>query len=488
MTRTIDVIGSYVVGKADDLRFLGEPAFRFMDGDTPPQLISAGSVTATGRSVDMFGIVTDDAATGAVGAEVVLKASSEFRVHSIEQGATGFLLTMDQVHFSNAGDVKIGGATFAVGLQMEGADVLAQNSGTIQVASHTASGGVTLGASSRLLNSGDIIVTASTEGAYGVLQYASSVFKNSGSLVVNSELSAIGVQMAPGGFCDNDGQIKIVSHSGGALGMSFFGDVSVHNSGDLIVRSFEPSYGLSVGGDSKVVNEGRILVTASGDLGPTIALWGGNALLDLDNSGLIRADQVVQLTGGTVGASITNTGKLLGDLLMSDGGDVIDNNGGVIRGNIDLAGGDDTFQGFSGKLLGEISGGDGDDRLVLGGTENRIIGGEGSDTMTGGAGSDVFVYTATSESSGVHVDMITDLDVRGDDIIDLSAIDANTGLDGDQAFHLVDSLSGHAGELALVYRAESDVTFLLADVDGDGKADLRVALQGEHTGFEGFVL
>jgi Ca2+-binding RTX toxin-like protein len=488
MTRTIDVTGSYVVGKADDLRFLGEPAFNFMGGDTPPRLVCAGTVTATGRSVDMFGVVTDESAIGAAGAQVVLKESAEFRVHSVEQGATGFLLTMDDIRFSNAGEVRIGGATFAIGLQMEGAGVVAQNSGTLEVSSHTASGGVTLGASSRLVNSGDIVVTAATEGAYGVLQYADSRFDNSGLLLVNSELSAIGVQMSPGGVCNNDGQIKVISQTGGGLGMTFWDTATFHNSGDLIVRSFEPAFGINLGGSAEITNEGRILVTSSGDLGPSVAVWGVSAPLMLDNSGLIRADVAVLLSGETVGASISNSGKILGDLLLSDGGDVVINDGGVIRGDVELAAGDDTFRGFGGKLVGEISGGDGDDRLELGTSENRIIGGEGSDTMTGGAGADVFVYAAASESSGIHLDVITDLDVRGDDIIDLSAIDANSGSGGDQGFHLVGSLSGEAGELALVYHAQSDVTFVLGDVDGDGQADLRIVLEGDHSGFEGFVL
>lgn len=488
MTRTIDVIGTYTVGQADDLRFLGEPAFRFMDGDTPPRLICAGSVVATGRSVDMFGVVADDAALGVPGAQVVLKESAEFRVHSVAQGATGFLLGMDAVRFSNAGEVKIGGATFAIGLQMEGSGDVAQNSGTLEVSSHTASGGVTLGASSRLVNSGEIIVTAATEGAYGTLQYSDSVFQNSGLLLVNSELSAIGVQMSPGGRCDNDGQIKVISHSGGALGMTFWDTATFHNSGDLIVRSFEPAFGINLGGSAEVTNEGRILVTSSGDLGPSVAVWGSSAPLALDNSGLIRADQVVLLSGGVVGASISNTGKMLGDLLLSDGGDTVINDGGVIRGDIELAAGDDVYRGFGGKLIGEISGGDGDDRLELGATENRIIGGEGSDTLTGGAGSDVFVYSATSESSGKNLDVITDLDVRGNDVIDLSGIDADIGSDGDQGFHLVSSLSGQAGELTLAYQAGSDVTFVLGDTDGDGQADLRIVLEGDHSDFAGFVL
>jgi hypothetical protein len=82
--------------------------------------------------------------------------------------------------------------------------------------------------------------------------------------------------------------------------------------------------------------------------------------------------------------------------------------------------------------------------------------------------------------------LITKLQVK--DVIDLSAIDANTAADGDEAFTLVASLDGHAGQLALTYDAGANVTLLQGDVDGDGAADLVVRLHGDHTDFTNFVL
>ena len=65
-----------------------------------------------------------------------------------------------------------------------------------------------------------------------------------------------------------------------------------------------------------------------------------------------------------------------------------------------------------------------------------LIGASGADTMTGGQGADVFVFTAVTDSAPSERDLITDFQ-RGADKIDLSAIDANLGMAGDQAFSFI---------------------------------------------------
>lgn len=76
-----------------------------------------------------------------------------------------------------------------------------------------------------------------------------------------------------------------------------------------------------------------------------------------------------------------------------------------------------------------LEGGLGDDTLLGGAGADTLFGGAGSDQLTGGNGSDVFRFTSHADSG----DVIRDF-VRGADRIDLSAIDANTTLLGDQAF------------------------------------------------------
>lgn len=75
-------------------------------------------------------------------------------------------------------------------------------------------------------------------------------------------------------------------------------------------------------------------------------------------------------------------------------------------------------------------------------------------------------------------DVITDFK-PGTDVIDLSAIDANTRRDGDQAFHFEghDRLSRSRGEL--VYRFGQDGDGDRATIiTGDANADFRIVLKG----------
>jgi Ca2+-binding RTX toxin-like protein len=137
---------------------------------------------------------------------------------------------------------------------------------------------------------------------------------------------------------------------------------------------------------------------------------------------------------------------------------------------------------FGDSLTGDLSanilnGGRGDD---------RITGGGGSDLLTGGVGKDTFVYASLSDSTLSAMDLITDL--GGKDRIDLSALDANTGVAGDQAFIQVAAFTGAAGQLRLTYDAGAQQTTLAVDVNGDGLADFALLIAGEHLSAAGWVL
>src|SRR5690606_32781002 len=72
------------------------------------------------------------------------------------------------------------------------------------------------------------------------------------------------------------------------------------------------------------------------------------------------------------------------------------------------------------------------------------------------------------------------------DKIDLSGIDANTTLEGDQPFQLLlegDVFSGLAGDLVVRWETDGsggNFTVIEGDVDGDGAADLRIDIVGNH--------
>ncbi|MDB5438919.1 MAG: hypothetical protein JWM33_1346 [Caulobacteraceae bacterium] len=141
-----------------------------------------------------------------------------------------------------------------------------------------------------------------------------------------------------------------------------------------------------------------------------------------------------------------------------------------------------TGSNFNDTLTGDnaanvLTGGAGTDTLDGGTGADTLIGGAGADILTGGGGNDAFVFLSATDSTSQAMDVITDF--KGADVIDLSGIDANTQLSGDQAFHLIGTagFGNHAGELRI--QALSDGTHVLGDINGDGLADFNLLLQGK---------
>jgi len=157
-----------------------------------------------------------------------------------------------------------------------------------------------------------------------------------------------------------------------------------------------------------------------------------------------------------------------------------------------IGAGYDTLSGIE-NLIGSAF----DDRLSGDAGDNYIIGFLGADTLTGRGGADSFVYVTDLDSTVCGcfgTDLITDF--SADDVLDLSAIDAdyNTPDDGDpasgtnEAFHIVSAFTGTAGELTLSYDGASNVTTLAGDTDGDGLGDFGVRFTGDVTGLTANIL
>ena len=144
---------------------------------------------------------------------------------------------------------------------------------------------------------------------------------------------------------------------------------------------------------------------------------------------------------------------------------------------------DGTGNAFANKVTGnsganKLLGLDGNDTLSGGGGVDTLTGGRGNDRMAGGAGADTFILT--TDSIGLkEKDRISDFSTGDGDLINLTAIDANTGAEGDQAFTAVAKFTGTAGEMALSYKGGT--TTLKLDVDGDGKADYTLKINGDVT-------
>jgi Ca2+-binding RTX toxin-like protein len=157
------------------------------------------------------------------------------------------------------------------------------------------------------------------------------------------------------------------------------------------------------------------------------------------------------------------------DLFLGDGNDGAAGNGG--SDNIRGGNGNDFIMGDGGN--DDLRGDAGDDKLFGGDGNDRLIGGDGNDWLEGGAGADEFRFTQQDLGDS---DRITDFNHADGDRINLSSMDADTGVAGNQAFTYVGLLgfSGKAGELHAVVSKLGMV--LSGDVDGDRIADFSIAL------------
>jgi len=124
-----------------------------------------------------------------------------------------------------------------------------------------------------------------------------------------------------------------------------------------------------------------------------------------------------------------------------------------------------------------LSGGGGNDVITAKDGNDILIGGGGRDYLVGNAGADVFVFTAVSDSrpGTANRDFINGF-VHGEDLIDLSDIDANSLTGADDAFSFIGNaaFSGTAGELRFFTFGGGNFNIVEADVDGDGVADMQI--------------
>ncbi|MFD2450838.1 type I secretion C-terminal target domain-containing protein [Ideonella paludis] len=123
---------------------------------------------------------------------------------------------------------------------------------------------------------------------------------------------------------------------------------------------------------------------------------------------------------------------------------------------------------------------DGKDTLLGGAGADVLHGGAGVDSLTGGLGADTFLFDLFSDLGNTRTttDTIADFSQAQGDRIDLSALDANSLLAGDQAFNYLGAgaFTRHAGELRSVATATG--TTIYGDLNGDGVADFLIKVNG----------
>ena len=161
--------------------------------------------------------------------------------------------------------------------------------------------------------------------------------------------------------------------------------------------------------------------------------------------------------------------------------------------------GDDMLFGTDG--VNYISGSLGNDVLYGRGGNDRLIGEKGADTLIGGLGNDiietgggvvdsfrnVFRYESLKDSGTTDAtrDVIFWF-THGQDKIDLSKLDANLKLKGNQAFKVVKGFTKAFGEVKLV-KSGAD-TIVQIDGDKDKAVDMTILVKDVHLTKGDFIL
>ena len=218
------------------------------------------------------------------------------------------------------------------------------------------------------------------------------------------------------------------------------------------------------GGDDRL-DGGHGADTMTGGTGSDVYVFNTDGDVAIERRGE-GEDTVISSVSTKLGANIENL-SLIG-LAKTGTGNALGNDieGNARANRLDGQRGNDVLDGKAGR-----------DKLLGGGGNDTLIGGTGADILTGGTGRDHFVFNKAEDSTLRAFDMIRDFK-HGTDKIDVSAIDANGRASGNAKFQFIGErdFSGKKGELSIDHTSKS--TIVLADVDGNGHADLKIVLAG----------
>jgi Ca2+-binding RTX toxin-like protein len=225
-----------------------------------------------------------------------------------------------------------------------------------------------------------------------------------------------------------------------------------------------------IGSDRLEGGSGNDILVVDG-YGDTVVENAGNGFDTVLSSISYFIDDGVEGLVLTGSASIHGWGDSRANRMLGNAGNnILDGDFG--RDSLGGGHGNDSLWGGYGADV--LSGDKGDDRLYGESDSDILAGGLGEDYLSGGTGRDVLVFASAAEAGrGLTCDTVW---FERGDRIDLSAIDANLALAGEQAFEFIRGRDfTAAGQLRCEYGT------LHADLNGDGRADFEIDLIGTTT-------
>ncbi|WP_225767190.1 M10 family metallopeptidase C-terminal domain-containing protein [Inquilinus sp. Marseille-Q2685] len=312
-------------------------------------------------------------------------------------------------------------------------------------------------------------------------------------------IAAVAVDLATGtgagGYSNLDTLVDIENVNGSQYNDTLTGNAGINvlrgTNGNDVLRGAAGADTLNggVGVDTATYSESAIGVTI--DLTAGIGIGGnaqGDTLAGIENVNGSQGNDT--LTGD--GAANVLRGMNGNDILRSSAGaDTMNGDGGtdlasyynsIAAVNVNLTSGTGSGGYSNGDALISIEnlyGSQYSDTLTGSAGANVLQGYNGKDTLTGNGGADRFVYGSVGASTvGANRDVVTDFSHAQTDRIDLSGIDANTGVAGNQAFAFIGTAAytGVAGQLR--FAVSGGQTVIAGDVNGDGASDFQIQLNG----------
>jgi serralysin len=179
----------------------------------------------------------------------------------------------------------------------------------------------------------------------------------------------------------------------------------------------------------------------------------GDIVTELANQGIDTVDATVSVT---LCANVEIL-YLWGSLAINGTGNALDN----------------AITGSDGTNI--LNGAGGNDTMLGGAGADTFLAGAGKDLMTGGGGLDHFNFTALSDSGTAFATRDVINTFAHGDKVDVSAIDANSAVAGNQAFTFVDNFTHVAGQLEWTQTAPTGY-LIQGDTNGDGAADFSLQI------------
>ncbi|MDQ8203441.1 hypothetical protein [Pelagicoccus sp. SDUM812003] len=408
---------------------------------------------------------------------VAADATVENDGDGIALGANGTLvIESGQTDVSADAQVVITPTLGAAGVVIFGDNGTVENNGAIQVLGTNlpdpefVSGIDILGTDATITNTGSIGITlegTDNRGATGIVSIVgSATIDNSGSIVVNNAGGALaeGINVISTSSVTNSGEITVTGGPGVASSMPDFMDPfgpPIEIPANALTRGINV-FGVEQGDTrTQVINTGQVTVTGNTSQPYSVIGVSIESAGDFDNSGTVSATNS-DGTGNSVGAliqvdtpstAITNSGTITADdailvdpsFMSFTSADVTLTNSGKLEGNVSLGDGNHSITNTETGIIGRVDSeeavslssnlntGSGNDTLINAG---RITGavnlGGGNNSITVQFGAQIDGTISTGEGNDVLINfgtVIGDVDLgAGDDTVNFEATGVFSGL------------------------------------------------------------